>query len=166
MFNFNTRRLTASGIIMGIYIALMFVTQSFAFGQFQVRIATGLYILAAVYPWTVIPLGFANMLSNVLMGGLGAADILGGLAVGLLTAGACAILSSKKASVYLQVLPIAIIPSIVVPIWLTFILDVPYLSLVLSLLVGQTVSAYTLGLLILKIRWTPIPTGKRDRWEL
>jgi uncharacterized membrane protein len=166
MFNFNTRRITVSGLVMGIYIALMFLTQSFAFLQFQVRIATGLYVLAAVYPWLVIPLGLANMLSNIIMGGLGPSDIFGGLLVGLLTAGACAILGQKKASVYAQVLPIAIIPSIVVPIWLTFIIQVPYLALVLSLLLGQTVSAYTLGLLILKIRWTKIPMGKRDKWEI
>lgn len=166
MFNFNTRRITVSGLVMGIYIALMFLTQSFAFLQFQVRIATGLYVLAAVYPWLVIPLGLANMLSNILMGGLGPSDIFGGLLVGLLTAGACAILGQKKASIYLQVLPIAIIPTIVVPIWLTFIIQVPYLALVLSLLLGQTVSAYTLGLFILKVRWTPIPTGKRDRWDI
>jgi uncharacterized membrane protein len=151
----HVRKIVFSGLVMAIYIALMYFTQGFAFLQWQVRIATGLYAMAAVYPWLVIPLGLANMLSNILMGGLGAADILGGLAAGLMTSFACALLG-KKRSVFIKVIPIAVIPSLLVPIWLAFLLGVPYYLLVLSLFVGQAISAYTLGILLLKLDWSKI----------
>ncbi|MCL2747970.1 MAG: QueT transporter family protein [Oscillospiraceae bacterium] len=149
-------KITMSAAIMAVYIVLMFATQSFAFGQYQLRIATALYAMAGVHPWLILPLGLANMLSNMLMGGLGPADIGGGLLVGLLTAGAVALLRRKTRCVWLLVLPIAIVPSFVVPIWLHFLLLVPYFVLVPSLLVGQAISAYTLGIVLLNIKWEKV----------
>ena len=42
----NTQRLTISAISIAMYLALMIGTQGFAFGQYQVRIATALYGLS------------------------------------------------------------------------------------------------------------------------
>ena len=36
------------------YIVIMMMTQGFAFGQYQVRIATALYGLAALFPFSVL----------------------------------------------------------------------------------------------------------------
>ena len=88
----KTQKLCFSGAVMAIYIVLMLLTQSFAFGQFQVRIATAVYAVAYLFEFLVVPLGLANLLSNLLMGGLGVFDIVGGGLVGLLTAGCCAAL--------------------------------------------------------------------------
>ena len=82
-----TRKMTLSALTMALYAAVMMGTQSFAFGRYQVRIATSLYALSGIFPFLTVPLGFANFLSNVLMGGLGPLDMIGGMAVGLLTAG-------------------------------------------------------------------------------
>ena len=135
---------------MALYIAVMFVTQSFAFGQFQIRIATGIYALAFHWPFLVLPLALANMLCNFFMGGLGIIDMVGGFIIGLITAGAIAILGRTSVPAWVAVLPIAIFPAFIVPIWLSVLLNIPYIILCFSLVVGQIVSAYTLGLFIIR----------------
>ena len=79
----KTQKLAFSAMVMALYIVMMYVTQSFAFGQYQVRIATALYATAYLFPFLVLPLGLSNLLSNVIMGGLGVFDIVGGGLVGL-----------------------------------------------------------------------------------
>lgn len=149
----SSKRLAYSGVVMALYIATVFATQSFSFGQYQIRIATALYALAFHFPFLVVPLALANMLSNLLMGGLGVFDIIGGFVIGIITSGSIVLLKKVSKRALVVVLPIALAPSFVVPIWLSMILEVPYLALVLSLLVGQVVSAYTLGLYIIKSEW-------------
>ena len=63
---------------MALFLVVMMCTQSFAFGQYQVRIATALYGLSAIFPFLIIPFGLVNVLANTLMGGLGPLDMLGG----------------------------------------------------------------------------------------
>ena len=80
----KTQKLTVSAIVIAIYVVTMFFTQSFAFGAVQVRIATTLYSLAYLCPFLVLPLGLSNIISNMVLGGLGIFDILGGFIVGCL----------------------------------------------------------------------------------
>jgi uncharacterized membrane protein len=134
----RTSKLAISGIVVAAYVVIMYLTQGFAFGQYQIRIATGLYALAAVHPFLVVPLGLANLLSNTLMGGLGMLDMAGGLAAGLLTAGLCRLFG--RYNIYLSAIPIMVVPTLLVPVWLSYILGLPYLMLVASLSVGQAVS--------------------------
>jgi hypothetical protein len=49
----KTQKITVSAAAMAIYIVLMSLTQSFAFGQYQVRIATAIYSLAYLFPFLV-----------------------------------------------------------------------------------------------------------------
>ena len=81
----KTQKLTVSAIVIAIYVVTMFFTQSFAFGAVQVRIATTLYSLAYLCPFLVLPLGLSNIISNMVLGGLGIFDILGGFIVGVIT---------------------------------------------------------------------------------
>jgi uncharacterized membrane protein len=131
----NVRKITISGIVIAVYVTVMFLTQSFAFGQFQVRIATSLYALASMYPFLIVPLGLANFLSNTLMGGLGMLDMVGGSLVGILTSFTCFYL--RRFHVYLVGIPILLIPSLLVPLWLSYILKVPYEVLFISVGIGQ-----------------------------
>lgn len=148
----KTQKLAFSGVIMAVYIVVMYVTQSFAFGQYQVRIATAIYATAYLFPFLVVPLGFANLLSNMVMGGLGFFDIVGGGLVGLLTAGCCALLGKRRYSPYLTAVPIALIPALGVSSWLSFLLGVPYPALALSLLVGQVIAGVAGALLLQALR--------------
>ena len=67
----KTQKLTFSAMYIAMYIVIMALTQSFAFGQYQIRIATTLYALAYFNPFLIIPAGLANLMSNLFFGGLG-----------------------------------------------------------------------------------------------
>ena len=68
------QKLTFSAMVMALYIVVLCLTSSFSFGAYQIRIATSLYALAYLFPFLVVPLGLANLLSNMLFGGFGVAD--------------------------------------------------------------------------------------------
>lgn len=144
--NFTVRKITTSGLVMAAYIVVMHLTQSISFGQYQMRVATSLYALTAIYPFLVIPLGMANLLSNLFFGGLGFFDIFGGFVVGVMTSLACYII--RKMGVWLVGLPILVIPSLLVPVWLSALLGISYWALVISVGIGQTVPALLAVLLI------------------
>ena len=151
----KTRKLCFSAAVMAIYIVLMYLTQSFAFGQYQVRIATAIYSTAYLFSFLVAPLALANLLSNLLMGGFGFFDIVGGGLVGLLTAGCCAWLGKRRLSPALTAVPITFIPALGVASWLSYLLSTPYWIMALSLLVGQFISGIAGALLVsaLKKLW-------------
>lgn len=144
----KTQKITISGAVMAIYIVLMYFTQSFAFGQYQVRIATAVYATAYLFPFLVVPLGLSNLIANMLMGGLGVFDIVGGGLVGVATAGVCALLGKKRLSPWLTSLPITLIPALGVSLWLSGLLGVPYWVLAASLLVGQAISGVVGAVLV------------------
>ena len=144
----STQKLAFSGVVIALYIVVMYLTQSFAFGQYQVRIATAIYGIAYLFPFLVVPLGLSNLLANMVMGGLGIFDIVGGGIVGLLTAGCCALIGKKKGSPWLVAAPITLIPALGVSLWLHSILGVPYWTLAVSLLVGQLICGIAGALLV------------------
>ena len=43
-----TRKLTISALVVALYVVVMTTTRSFAFGQYQVRVATSLYALSGI----------------------------------------------------------------------------------------------------------------------
>ena len=144
----KTQKLTLSGAVMALYIVVMYFTQSFAFGQYQVRIATAIYGVAYLFPFLVVPLGLSNLIANMMMGGLGFFDIVGGGLVGLLTAGCCALLGKKRETPWSVVAPITLIPALGVSLWLSGILGVPYWTLAASLLVGQAIAGIAGAVLV------------------
>lgn len=149
---FPTRKIAISGIVMGLYIVIIFATQSFAFGQYQIRIATSIYSLSAIYPFLILPLGLSNLLSNVLMGGLGFFDIVGGGAVGIITATSVSLIKRFNLNDWLIAVPIIFGPGLIVPIWLSNILGVPYVPLALSLCVGQLIPGIVGVILVKQLR--------------
>lgn len=149
----KVKRITVSGVLIAAYLVVMFFTQSFAFGEYQIRIATSIYALASIYPFLIIPLGLSNFLSNTLMGGLGLPDMIGGFIVGVITAGGCCYL--KKISVYLVAIPILVIPTLFVPIWLSYLIHVPYLILVVNIGIGQIIPSIV-GVLLVKYLEKPL----------
>ena len=53
----QTQKVTIAGIAIALYIVIMMCTQTFAFGQYQVRIATAMYGLSAIFPFLIVPFG-------------------------------------------------------------------------------------------------------------
>lgn len=149
----NVKKITISGIVIALYVVIMFFTQGVAFGQYQIRLATSLYALAAIHPFLIIPLGIANFLSNTLMGGLGPLDMFGGLIAGILTASSCYLL--RKINITLVAIPVLLIPSLLVPIWLSYLLNLAYGALVLSVGIGQILPSI-IGILLVKYLEKPL----------
>lgn len=144
----KTQKLTISAICIALYLMVMICTQSFAFGQYQVRIATALYGLSYFFPFLILPFGIANVASNVLMGSLGPLDAAGGFLMGLSVTGL--IVAGKKAGCgsWIVAVSVTLLPGLGVPVWLSYLLELPYLVLVASLLVGQFISGIAGMLLI------------------
>lgn len=146
------RRISISGIIMSLYILIMFFTQNFAFGEFQIRIATSLYALSGIYGFLIIPLGIANLLSNTLMGGLGLLDMIGGMAAGIITATIIYLVKRWNFNDWFIAIPIIFGPGLMVPIWLSYITHIPYMALALSVCIGQIIPGIVGVLLIKQLR--------------
>ncbi|KYZ76821.1 hypothetical protein AXX12_05670 [Anaerosporomusa subterranea] len=147
-----SRQIAISGLVAAVYIAVMMLTQGFAFGQYQIRIATSLYALSAIYPFLIIPLAVSNLLSNLLMGGLGLPDIIGGGIVGLLTASLVYLVPRWQLNDWLIALPIIFCPGLLVPVWLSYLIPVPYEVLAVSLLIGQIIPGITGVILVKQLR--------------
>jgi len=136
---FTTKKIAISGMVMALYVAVMYCTQTFASGMWQIRIATSIYALGAMFPFLIVPLGLANCLSNLLFG-LGPIDVVFGLIIGLMTAGGCYLVKRFKLNDWLIALPIWLLPGLCAPIWLSFLIPgVTYMILVSNLIIAQAV---------------------------
>lgn len=144
------RKITISAIVIALYVVIMFVTQGFAFGQYQIRIATSLYSLSYIYPFLIIPLGLANFLSNTIMGGLGPLDMFGGIIAGIITSGAVYLVRRFKWNIWFIAVPLVFGPGLLVPLWLSYLLNIPYGVLALSLCIGQIIPAIV-GMFLVQI---------------
>lgn len=137
----KVHKLTVSAMVMALYVVVLYFTQSFSFGAYQIRIATALYALAYLFPFLVLPLGFANFIANFLFGGLGLLDWFGGCFVGIIVTAIIVLIRRKGWSRWLMILPIILVPGLGVPSYLSYLLHVPYSVLATSLCIGQSVPA-------------------------
>ena len=137
----KVQKLTLSAMVMALYVVILYFTQSFSFGAYQIRIATALYALAYLFPFLVLPLGFANFIANFLFGGLGLLDWFGGCFVGIIVTAIIVLIRRKGWSRWLMILPIILVPGLGVPSYLSYLLHVPYSVLATSLCIGQSVPA-------------------------
>ena len=134
----TTQKLVLSAIMMALYIAILFVSQAISFGAVQMRLATALYGLTYIFPFLVFPISLANAIANS-FGGLGLIDVVGGFCASFLTS--IYLIRKAKLSSWFIILPILLVPALVVPIWLSALLKLPYFALVINLLLGQLVPA-------------------------
>ena len=137
----KVQKLTVSAMVMALYVVVLYFMQSFSFGAYQIRIATALYALAYLFPFLVLPLGFANFIANFLFGGLGLLDWFGGCFVGIIVTAIIVLIRRKGWSRWLMILPIILVPGLGVPSYLSYLLHVPYSVLATSLCIGQSVPA-------------------------
>ncbi len=137
----KAQKLTLSAMVMALYVVILYLTQSFSFGAYQIRIATALYALAYLFPFLVLPLGFANFIANFLFGGLGLLDWFGGCFVGIIVTAIIVLIRRKGWSRWLMIIPIILVPGLGVSSYLSYLLHVPYSVLATSLCIGQSVPA-------------------------
>lgn len=145
----KVQKLVFSAMITALYVTVLYFTQSFSFGAYQIRIATALYALSYLFPFLVLPLGLANFIANMLFGGLGILDMFGGCLVGMVTAWLIVQIQKRHWNRWLIAVPIVLVPGFGVPLWLSYLLELPYLPLAGSLCAGQAVPA-ACGVLLVK----------------
>lgn len=155
----KVQKMTLSGAIIALYIAVLYFTQSFSFGAYQIRIATSLYALSYLFPFLVFPLGLANFIANMLFGGLGLLDMVGGCMVGIITTSLITGIRRFRWNRWLIVLPIIMVPGFGVSTWLSYLLQLPYPALALSLCIGQVIPAICGVLLVNALEYA---AGKRS----
>ena len=131
------QKMTFSAMVMAIYIVVLSITSGFSFGAYQIRIATSLYALAYLFPFLVVPLGLANFISNMLFGGFGIVDMLGGCIVGMVAAACIVLIRRKNWNRMLIAVPIVLVPGLGVATYLSYFLAMPYPLMALYLCLGQ-----------------------------
>ena len=152
------QKMTFSAMMMAIYIVVLYLTQSFSFGAYQIRIARSLYALSYLFPFLVFPLGFANLISNMLFGGFGIADMIGGCLVGILTTASIVLIRKKGWNRTFIAVPIVLIPGLGVAVYLFYFLNIPYWLMALNLCIGQLIPA-VVGVVLVKVLervWHPV----------
>ena len=137
----KVQKLTVSAMVMALYVVVLYFTQSFSFGAYQIRIATSLYALSYLFPFLVLPLGFANFIANMLFGGLGLLDMFGGCIVGIVATAIIVLIRRQGWNRWLMVVPIVLVPGLGVSTYLSYLLHMPYGALALSLCIGQVIPA-------------------------
>ncbi len=146
----RVQKLTLSAMVIALYVIVLYFTQSFSFGAYQIRIATALYALSYLFPFLVLPLGLANFIANTLFGGLGLLDMFGGCLVGIVTTALIVGIRRMRWNRWLMVIPIVVVPGMGVATWLAYLLKLPYLPLAGSLCVGQAIPAIC-GVLLVRV---------------
>lgn len=137
----NTKKLTISALYIALYIIVVFLTASISFGAVQIRIANLMYALAYCFPFLILPAGVSVVLSNVLFGGLGLIDIMGGFLVAVTTTFLITRIKKYNLNKWLIALVILTVPPLGVPMWLSVLLNLPYWPLVFSLMLGHIIPA-------------------------
>jgi hypothetical protein len=111
-----------------------------------------------MFPFLIIPMGVANLISNTLMGGFGIFDMVGGAIVGMIATGSVALIGKLDLHKSLIIVPVILIPGLIVPIWLSIMIHVPYTILAVSLCIGQITPAMVGYILVntLKIKYREV----------
>ena len=151
------QKMTFSAMVMAIYIVVLSITSGFSFGAYQIRIATSLYALAYLFPFLVVPLGLANFISNMLFGGFGIVDMLGGCIVGMVAAACIVLIRRKNWSRMLIAVPIVLVPGLGVATYLSYFLAMPYPLMALNLCIGQLIPSIV-GVVLVRVLervWRP-----------
>lgn len=142
----TSRLLAANAILAALYAAIAVILPATAFANY--RLTTALYALAAFNPRLIPGLALGNGLAGIPQGPLDI--VLGGL-VGLLTSWLCSRLHPWVAPI-----AVLVVPTLVVPLWLSVLFSVPYKAVVPVLLTGQVLSALLAWVVI-------VPLGLRFR---
>lgn len=135
----KTRLLTANAVLAALYAAVALLLPATALANF--RLSTALYVLAAWNPALIPGLAVGNAFAGLPQGPI---DMLMGAVAGLATTFAC-----SKMGRWAPV-AVLVIPTLLVPTWLSWMFGAPYWVVALSLLKGQALSAL-LALFLMRV---------------
>jgi len=130
------QKIALSAVVAGTYIAVTLLLHPISFGIVQIRIGTALYALGFLFPFLIIPMGLANGFVN-LFGTFGILDVVGGVAIGVIATGLCALVGRLHLPRLLVVPALVISIGFIVPTWLSWQTGISYWFWVLSIGVSQ-----------------------------
>ena len=142
--------MTQAAMIAAIYVVLIFVFAPISFGPVQVRVAEALTVLPLFTPAAVPGVFLGCLIGNLLSPEMIVLDIV----FGSLTTLVAAIISYKlRHKKYLVPMPPVVLNMIIVPLILKYGygLPIPIYINVLGVAIGQLISCYGLGILLMKI---------------
>ena len=149
----NTKYLTKASIIAAIYVVLVLVEiplGPITFGPIQIRISEGLALLPLVEAAAIPGVFIGCLMANFILAFLspfGLVDILGGSLVTLLAA----YITSKMPNKILGVLPPVILNGLIVSIWVSKLMGVPYIITVGTIGLGELIAVSVFGNITLYI---------------
>ncbi len=150
---FNTdKKITIKGMVIGAIIAALYVVLSaifapISFGPVQVRIAESLTLLPILTPMAIPGVFIGCLVSNILFSGAILDVVLGSLASLV-----AAFLTYKfKSNKYIAAFFPVIINAVVVAFVLKITLGAPYFLTAFTILIGQGISCYLLGIPLVKL---------------
>ncbi len=146
------KHLVLSSFIAALYAVLTIALAPISYGQIQIRIAEALTILPFFSYFPIAGLFIGCIIAN-LAGGYGVIDIVLGSAATLL-AGICTYYIGKSNIGFkklLAPLPPVLINALAVGVILKYTLNLPFLASALWVGIGEALSCYVLGLLMLSM---------------
>lgn len=152
MYNKKIYKLVFSSLIAAIYTALTVLLAPISYGQLQIRVSEALVLLPFFSSYSIWGVFVGCIISN-LIGGNGIIDIIFGSLATLIAAILTYYIgkSNLKHKKFIAPLPPIIINAIVIGLVLKYTLKLPLLLSMLWVGIGEAISCYILGLLLLSI---------------
>ena len=126
--------LTKAAVIAAFYVVLILIQipmGELAYGPIQLRIAEGLTILPFLEAAAIPGLFVGCIIGNFVLMSVSSYGVIDVICVSLITL-AAAYLSHKAKNKYIAMLPSIILNGILVPVYLSYLLKIPYLATVLN----------------------------------
>lgn len=142
----NVKKLVYSAVVAAVYIALTLAAAPISFGVVQVRISEALTVLPALSPYSIGGLFVGCLISNIFTGQI--VDIIFGSLTTLASAVCTYFLRKRK---YLVPLPPVVLNGVIVGGYLTALYGGVWYVNMLTVALGEVVSCYGLGLLLLSL---------------
>lgn len=135
--------ISINAVIAAIYASLTLLLIPLSFGPVQLRVAEALTILPALMPFTMWGVAIGCFISNIFYSPLGIYDVIFGTLITLLAA----FLTSKLKNMFLAPLPPVLLNAFFLPlIWYLSAGESAYWLNVLTVLIGQTLVLYAVGI--------------------
>lgn len=142
--NLNVKEITKLSVIAAIYVVITVILAPISYGGIQVRISEAMTLLPFFMGTpTAIALWLGCMLANYI-GGLGLIDIVFGSALTLIAG----LLTAKAKNIYIAGIYPVVINAFGVALILYYTLKLPYYLSVLQVGLGQFISIYIVGLIL------------------
>jgi hypothetical protein len=135
-------KVALSGLIMAIFVIIQYFT----------KMASFLYALCYLYPFLMLPLALSSFLGTIMSGGLGIIDMAGGFLVGIITSGFIILIKRFRWDEWFVGIPIFLIPGLIMPLWLSYLMHVQYNIIASGILIFQLIPAATGVLLVKKLK--------------